>query len=110
MNLTRGESEKLPIALAVRVAPTISSDALRVPASRSLAWNADCSRSSRRDVNNADAEFQNRACRSPRAGKSLLTTTRFPAPLLIVAAGMLRGHARGGFVARASGARGKSPR
>jgi urease gamma subunit len=52
MNLTRGEREKLLIALAVTVARTIRSDALHVPAIRSLAWDTDCSRSSHRDENN----------------------------------------------------------
>ena len=104
MNLTRGEREKLQIALAVSVARTTGSDALHLPATRPLAWNAYRSRSSRREVNNAHAEFLMRACRSPRARQVPPHHHAVSRPLLIAAASMLRGHARGGFAARASGA------
>jgi hypothetical protein len=110
MNLTRGEREKPLSALAMSVAGTTGSDALHLPATRQLACNADCSRSSRRDVNNANAEFLMRACRPPRARQVPAHHHAVSRPLLIAAAGMLRGHARGGFVARASGAPGSSPR
>lgn len=68
MNLTRGETEKLLIALPVSIARTTGSDALHVPAIPSLvAWNADCSRSDQRDVDNAHAEFLTRVGRSRSA-------------------------------------------